>query len=67
MENTVNFLKAEFTYIEEDLQRQWEYLEDEVQYKSLDNIEPFLTRIKKLEARKIGLKILIERALANES
>lgn len=67
MNKIETFLTIEISNLNDDLRRQWEYLSDEVQYRKLDNIEPFLIHIRKLEARKTHLNMMIERARANES
>ena len=62
MKKIINFLEVEIANVNNEIHRNWQYLQNEVQYKSLKNIEPFLIQIKKLESRIVTMKILIERA-----
>ncbi|MFA7307584.1 MAG: hypothetical protein WC026_13030 [Hyphomicrobium sp.] len=65
-QQTTNFLDEELKRIESDLDKNWDYLQNESKFKNLDGITPFLIGIKKLEARKTGVLMMKEKVLENK-
>ena len=57
----LSFLQEEIKSIDSELEKQWEYLGSECKYKKMEGIEPFIIHINKLNARRVGVQIMLEK------